>query len=120
MLIASRFATCLALMFSASAWSAAECSNGELTRTIDIVYSNPGQPVPCEVLYDKPQEGGVQTIYRANNEAGYCEEKTAAFVEKLRGFGWQCSTAQEPAEEPAEEPVEEPVEEVIGEETPVG
>ena len=58
----------------------------------------------------------MQTIYSANNEAGYCEEKTAAFVEKLRGFGWQCSTAQGPAEEPAEEPVEE----VIGEQPPAG
>ena len=118
MLIASRFAACLALLLSAGAWSAAECSYGELTRTIDIVYSNPGQPLPCEVLYDKPTEGGVQTLYRAMHEAGYCEDRTAEFIDKLRGLGWQCSTAQEStAEEPAAvEPVaEEPeAEEAVG------
>ena len=117
MLIVSRFATCLALVLSANAWSVAECSNAGLTRTVDIVYNNPGQPVPCEVLYDKPQEGGVQTIFRAMNEAGYCEDRSAEFIEKLRGLGWQCTTAQKPVDQPLEEPVEELLEELVGEET---
>ena len=66
------------------------CSFGELTRKIEVVYSNPGQPVPCEVIYDKSAEGSIATLWRANNEAGYCEAQAAGLVEKLSGMGWQC------------------------------
>ena len=51
----------------------------------------PGQPVPCEVLYDKPAEGGPSTLWRAQNEPGYREARAAEFLAKLADMGWQCS-----------------------------
>ena len=75
---------------SLPAWSVTECSQGELTRTVAVVYADPGQPVPCEVLYEKPAEQQAMTLWRAQNEAGYCEARAAEFVEKLVGLGWQC------------------------------
>ena len=73
------------------------CSYGDLSRKIEVVYSNPGQPVPCEVIYDKSAEGTIETLWRANVEAGYCEAKAAGLVEKLQGMGWRCD-AEPPAD----------------------
>lgn len=88
------------LSFSLPAWSVTECSQGELTRTVAVVYTDPGQPVPCEVLYEKPTEQQTMTLWRAQNEAGYCEARAADFVEKLVDLGWQCveMAAGDPAE----------------------
>ena len=79
------------------AWSATECTQGALTRTISVVYSDPGQPVPCEVLYEKPTEQQTMTLWRAANEAGYCEARAAEFVEKLISLDWQCEDMAERA-----------------------
>ena len=67
------------------------CTYGDLTRRIEVVYVDPGAPVPCEVIYDKSAEGSIETLWRANNEAGYCEDRAAALAEKLSGMGWHCS-----------------------------
>jgi hypothetical protein len=85
----------IAVMISSPVWAnATQCSNGGLTRSIEIVYSDPGHPVPCEVIYDKSAEGaGQHSLWRADSEAGYCEARAAAFVDKLRGFGWTCDAA---------------------------
>ena len=69
------------------------CSYGDLSRQIEVVYSDPGQAVPCEVIYNKSAEGSIETLWQANNEAGYCEAQAAGLVEKLRVLGWQCDTA---------------------------
>jgi hypothetical protein len=66
------------------------CSYGDLSRKIEVVYSNPGQSVPCEVIYDKSAEGTIETLWRADDEAGYCEAQAAGLVEKLTSTGWQC------------------------------
>ena len=73
------------------------CTYGDLTRRIEVVYPDPGQPLPCEVIYDKSGEGIIETLWRANNEAGYCEAQAAGLAEKLSGMGWSC-TAGAPAE----------------------
>ena len=67
------------------------CSYGDLSRTIEVVYSNPGQAVPCEVIYHKPAEGSIATLWRANTESGYCEAQAAGLREKLEVLGWECS-----------------------------
>ncbi len=71
------------------------CQYGELTRSVEVIYTTPGQPLPCEVLYDKPAEGGSSTLWRAQSEAGYCEARAVEFVAKLTDMGWQCNTVQE-------------------------
>ena len=67
------------------------CMNGGLTRGVEVVYSDPGQPVPCEVIYDKSDEGSIEALWRANNSAGYCEVKAEGLIEKLRSMGWRCA-----------------------------
>lgn len=82
----------LLLTLGASALVQAEtyqCTNGGMERTISVVYQTPGQPVPCEVHYTK--DGNVQTLWRADNEAGYCENQAQAFADKQSGWGWACS-----------------------------
>ena len=72
----------------------AQCSQGDLNRVVTIVYSEPGQPTPCEVLYEKPSEGVSMTLWRAQNQAGYCEARAAEFIEKLSELGWSCSATK--------------------------
>ena len=71
-------------------WANTECTMNQRTRTVTVVYANPGQPVPCEVLYEKPAENQSMTLWRAKNEAGYCEARAAEFVSKLVDLGWAC------------------------------
>lgn len=105
-----RVAIAGAALLAAPAWAdAVRCTNGSLTRSIEVVYSNPGQPVPCEVIYDKSAEGaGQHSLWRAGSEAGYCEAQAAAFVDKLRSAGWTCdgTDAAPAADAPADAPME--------------
>lgn len=64
------------------------CQNGDLARTIELAYPAEGD-LPCEVRYTK--QGSTQILWSASNELGYCEMKAAEFVEKHRGWGWDCS-----------------------------
>lgn len=66
------------------------CSHGNQTRVIEIVYTT-GTETPCEVRYSK--EDGMTTPWSANNVAGFCEEKAAAFIDKQEVWGWACEAA---------------------------
>jgi hypothetical protein len=79
------------------------CTDGDLSRQIEVVYSDPGQPVPCEVIYDKSGEGSIETLWRANTEAGYCESNAEGLVAKLIDSGWDCESRGATAE-PMTEP----------------
>lgn len=67
------------------------CTNGPEERTIRVVYQDQETKVPCEVQYQK--DGATETLWSAQNEVDYCEEKAKAFVEKQRGWGWNCEAA---------------------------
>jgi hypothetical protein len=85
---------------------ATQCTQDDLTRIVTIVYSEPGQPTPCEVLYEKSSEGDSMTLWRAQNQPGYCEERASEFVEKLSQLGWSCTeqaTQPDAAEAPESE-----------------
>ncbi len=88
----SRSTICVLLLLAAGTVmaEATSCRLGEMTRSIEIVYSAPGQAVPCEVLYRKSAEGTVETLWRAANEAGYCEARAKEFATKLESNGWAC------------------------------
>lgn len=64
------------------------CNFGDVKRLISISYENEGQPVPCEVWYDKGQ--GVERLWNAQAEVGYCESKASEFVSKQESWGWTC------------------------------
>ncbi len=68
------------------------CTHGNQERQIHILYTNEGSSVPCEVTYEKST--GTTSLWRAQNKAGYCEEMATAFVEKQRGWGWECNKQQ--------------------------
>jgi len=82
-----------------------QCTHGDLQRRIEILYE-PGMAVPCEVHYFKDTEapGERQVLWRALNEQGYCERKTAEFISKLKGLGWNCTEGGEAPAEMAVEP----------------
>lgn len=81
------------------------CTHGDLQRRVEIFYE-PGMAVPCEVHYFKDTEapGESQVLWRALNEQGYCERKTAEFISKLKGSGWNCTEGGEAPAEVAVEP----------------
>lgn len=85
----------VAALISAPAWAqSTQCTNAGLTRGIEVVYSDPGHPTPCEVIYDKSAEGaGQHSLWRAGSEAGYCEVQAAAFIDKLTAWGWTCGAS---------------------------
>lgn len=83
---------CLTMLFSFAAFAGqthtTHCQLGDAVRVIEVVYPEGGE-LPCEVRYQR--EGEQSVLWRARNEAGYCEQKAAEFVEKQRGWGWQCT-----------------------------
>ena len=72
------------------------CTYGDLQRRVEILYET-GMMLPCEVHYYKDTEapGEKQVLWRAMNEADYCETKTQAFIAKLEDLGWSCGQNQE-------------------------
>lgn len=86
---------CTALLLPAAAVATDyQCAYGDKQRRIEIVYE-PGRAVPCEVHYYKDTEapGEREVLWRAQNEAGYCEARTEELVARLRGHGWECEAA---------------------------
>lgn len=65
------------------------CTHDTQERVIELVYPT-GDQLPCEVRYTK--NGVTNVIWNAQNETQYCESKAAEFIEKQRGWGWQCAT----------------------------
>ncbi len=63
------------------------CQLGNAVRVIEVVYPQ-GGALPCEVRYSK--DGATSVLWQAQNEAGYCEKQAADFVEKQRGWGFEC------------------------------
>ena len=81
----------LAIPFSTQAqtWS---CILDNHVREIHIQTESPSSPVPCSVVYKKLTEGDEdKTLWDAQNDAGFCEEKAKAFVEKQVAWGWTCA-----------------------------
>lgn len=93
----SRYSICFAAAVLVSLGSNAMaqslvCTNGSLERLVELKPDNPGEAVPCSIVYTKPTEGvGEQVLWRAENEEGYCEARFEEFVEKLSGWGWSCA-----------------------------
>ena len=105
-----------ALLFplQAAAQDATACTAGELERTVEVVYENPGEPVPCEVRYTK-SDGVARSLWRAEREGGYCEQQAAGLVQKLSDSGWTCSaTGDDSGAAAADEADSEAMEEAQG------
>ena len=66
------------------------CTQGNLVRTVAVVYTNAPDKLPCEVQYTK-NSGDTNTIYSATSTAGFCESKAQELSGKLASSGWDCS-----------------------------
>ncbi|HSD70782.1 MAG TPA: hypothetical protein VLB07_14580 [Woeseiaceae bacterium] len=97
--------TAVSLPATAIAADNYRCTLGDLVRRVEIYYE-PGREVPCEVHYYKDTEmpGERQVPWRAQNEAGYCESRAAAFIEQLKSQGWDCQVNAAEAAPAATEP----------------
>lgn len=88
------------------------CTNGDLVRRVEIL-TEPGVAVPCEVHYYKDTEapGEAQVLWRAQSQAGYCEDKVEGLLTKLEGYGWDCGRGDdaEPESMPDDTADDEPV-----------
>ena len=73
------------------------CDNNGDKRIISIAYENDQEPVPCEVRYDKGE--GVQTLWNAQSEVGFCERKADEFIQQQEAWGWNCDKFEQPVSE---------------------
>jgi len=65
------------------------CTRGETIRTIEVIYATEGEQVPCKVVYTKQNKS--KTLWSANTQIGYCENKAQEFAQKQQGGGWICT-----------------------------
>ncbi len=69
-----------------------ECSKSSVVRKIEVTRTNNGTSESCEVIYHKPSEGAQSnTIWSADLQKGYCDEKAAGFVQKQESWGFACT-----------------------------
>ena len=112
---------------TAQAADSYQCSMGDQQRRVEIL-SEPGSSVPCEVHYYKDVNApdDKQILWRANNQEGYCESQTEAFIAKLEGWGWDCGQGGQATSAPdadigdaaAEDSLEDAVEDAVEEGMP--
>ena len=58
-------------------------------RRLETSYDNFPATLPCKVVYYR-EDGKTQVIAEAKATEGYCVEKRNEFIERLKGWGWQC------------------------------
>lgn len=61
------------------------CSSGSQERVISVVYQDQEAKVPCEVQYQK--DGVTETLWSAQDEVGYCEEKRLRLLSRNSAAG---------------------------------
>ena len=68
------------------------CSLGDLQRVISVEYESNAIAVPCQVRYEKINEGEISYPWRAERQVGYCEARADALATKFSTLGWTCET----------------------------
>lgn len=68
------------------------CTRKSAKRRIQVQYLVQGSQLPCEVAYFK--DNGVleefEILWRADYQAGFCEQSVSNLVDRLKSWGWQC------------------------------
>ena len=68
------------------------CEHNNLIREI-TVQRDTSNPAPCSVIYNKDSEGqGSQSLWNARHDGNFCDAKADEFAEKLKSYGWSCTT----------------------------
>ncbi|MDQ2075511.1 hypothetical protein [Marinimicrobium sp. ABcell2] len=76
------------------------CTSGDSERVIEVVYRNPERTLPCEVRYHK--DGESETLWRAQNEPGFCESQAERFASDQEQWGWECEPSNDTDTVPSE------------------
>ena len=66
---------------------------GNAVRRVEIHYPLSPKTLPCEVIYYKDTEkpNSPEVLWRAENDAGYCETQADAMVHNLTSKSdWKC------------------------------
>jgi hypothetical protein len=84
------FIVAASLLFSFQAFATSTiCTKDKLERKVEASVGK-----PCEVKYFKESHSEGIVLWSAKNNAHYCEEKAAEFIQKLGSDGWNCSGSQ--------------------------
>ena len=81
----------LILLNASTGHAQTKCTSDGLLRSVNVVYPEHGQLLPCEVRYEKPAENQSMTLWRAENQMGFCEAQAEKFIAKLQDLGWSCN-----------------------------
>jgi hypothetical protein len=78
------------------------CRNGDLTRRVAIGPGDPGQSIACEVRYWRSASSGSagEVLWRATQDAAYCEARARELLGRLRTGGWTCEAESDPRSSP--------------------
>ncbi|HJL62231.1 MAG TPA: hypothetical protein QF517_09760 [Pseudomonadales bacterium] len=80
----------IGISFSQISWSHQfTCTRDGVSRHISVEHE-PGREVPCQVKYEKPDEGDVSYPWNAQQDPDYCREKAKYLANRLGSFGWEC------------------------------
>ena len=83
------------------------CERGDRQQFIDVVFET-GKTLPCELRVTRSKLSKPRSMWRANNEEGFCEVKAIGMVQRLTDAGWDCRVAEtEPTRSEAEKNVGE-------------
>lgn len=72
--------------------NATVCKKGGQEFTLEIVTTEPGKKVPCEVK--RTRNGEEKVFWNAQNDPAYCESKAQEYIAKMTGEGWACDGAE--------------------------
>lgn len=83
-------------MVPASAADSWTCTQGNMTRNVDVFYADNASRLPCRVYYSKPGESVMpRLLWNASSQLDYCQSKANAFVTRLESWGWRCKVSVE-------------------------
>ena len=68
------------------------CRSHGSERRIELQYVEGPDRLPCEVVYwrDSTKRGEGRPVWEAQNDFGFCIERTRDLVQKLQDSGWSC------------------------------
>ena len=69
------------------------CTMGNAIRRVEINYPLSPKTLPCEVIYykDTEQPNNPEVLWRAENDASYCETQADDMIHKLTTTSaWKC------------------------------
>lgn len=70
-----------------------QCQRGELVRRIEVRFADDADRLPCEVIYwrDSEAPGQPQSLWNAEHQLDYCQDRAREMVEQLENAGWACA-----------------------------